>query len=504
MQTPTVLINGRWRPANSAGSFYAFDPSTGAPFPTEFPISAWADCDEALSAAADAANEPIAPTTLADFLNRYAARIETRATDIVQTANRETALPKSPRLAEVELPRTTNQLRQAAAAALDGSWAMPTIDTKLNIRSRLAPVGPVFILGPNNFPLAFNAISGGDFAAAIAAGNPIIAKAHPSHPATTQLLAEEAFTAATEAGLPSGLIQLIYHLSAADGLRMAADSRLCAIAFTGSRTAGLALKTAADAAGKPVYLEMSSINPLLILPGALRQRISKIADEFADSALAASGQFCTSPGVVVLIDGAESRQFVDEIKKRYESRPVGFLLSEAVARSLQKSVQSLRDAGAELLIGGVPLPPPGWRFANTLFRATAEQFLADPRRLQTEAFGNSALFVVARDVSEAAKVLSGLEGNLTGSIYTDTGGSDDAVCDALSPILRRRVGRLLNDKMPTGVAVTPAMQHGGPYPATGHAGFTAVGIPASMRRFARLECYDNVRSARLPSSLTDK
>jgi NADP-dependent aldehyde dehydrogenase len=282
---------------------------------------------------------------------------------------------------------------------------------------------------------------------------------------------------------------------------MAADPRLGAIAFTGSRAGGLALKSATDAVGKPAYLEMSSINPLVILPGALRERLAKIADEFADSALAASGQFCTSPGLVLLLAGPESEQFIAEIKSRFESRAPGCLLSQGVARSLAASVRAIHDAGAELVTGGAPVPGPGWRFANTLLRVSAEKFIADPHRLQTEAFGNAALVVVAQSVPQAAQVLWALHGNLTGSIYTDTTGSDDSAYATLSPILRRRVGRLLNDKMPTGVAVSPAMQHGGPYPATGHEGFTSVGIPAAMRRFARLECYDNVRPGRLPVSL---
>src|SRR3984957_12094004 len=190
MELPPILVAGRWQSATATGSFHAFNPATTEALPQEFPISGWEDCGAALAAAAEAAGERIPPKTLADFLNRYAERIEARAAELVQTANQETALPKSPRLAEIELPRTTNQLRQAAAAAIDGAWALPTIDAKLNIRSRLAPIGPVLILGPNNFPFAFNAISGGDFAAAIAAGNPVIAKAHLSHPATTRILAE--------------------------------------------------------------------------------------------------------------------------------------------------------------------------------------------------------------------------------------------------------------------------------------------------------------------------
>jgi NADP-dependent aldehyde dehydrogenase len=180
------------------------------------------------------------------------------------------------------------------------------------------------------------------------------------------------------------------------------------------------------------------------------------------------------------------------------------LLSASVQRSLDESVKTLRAAGAELVCGGSPLPAPGYRFANTLLRVSGAQFLAAPEKLQTEAFGNASLLVVVRDAAQAAEVLNHLEGNLTGCIYSDTRGSDDALYNQLAPLLRNRVGRLLNDKMPTGVAVSPAMNHGGPFPATGHPGFTAVGIPASLRRFAALHCYDNVRPARLPALLRDK
>ena len=171
MSTNPVLIAGQWRASQAAGTFHAENPATGEPLPEEFPVSAWADCDAALTAAAKAAVElrSTPPEKIAGFLNRLAERIETRAAEIVERAHLETALPKSPRLGDVELPRTTGQLRQAAAAVLDGSWAMPTIDTKLNIRSMLAPLGTVWVFGPNNFPLAFNSVAGGDFAAAIAA-----------------------------------------------------------------------------------------------------------------------------------------------------------------------------------------------------------------------------------------------------------------------------------------------------------------------------------------------
>jgi len=499
-----VLIAGQWRAAKSSGTFQAENPATGEKLPGEFPISTWADCDAALDAAAGAACilRTLPPEQIANFLTRFAERIEARKSELVEIAHAETALPKSPRLADVELPRTTGQLRQAAAAALEGSWAMPTIDAKLNIRSTLAAIGPVLIFGPNNFPFAYNGVAGGDFAAAIAAGNPVIAKAHPCHPNTSRLLAEEAIAAVRETDLPPAAVQMIYNLAPEDGLRLVTDRRLGAVGFTGSRAAGLKLKAAADAVGKPFYAELSSLNPVVILPGALAERGAKIVEEFTGSCLMASGQFCTSPGLMILFAGGAAEQFIAGVKAKLENVTPGTLLSAGVARSLAASVKMLQAAGAELVTGGSPLL--GNRFENTLLRVSGKKFLAAPEKLQTEAFGNASLFVLARDEAEVKAILDHLEGNLTGGFYSDTAGSDDAIYARLAPLLRTRVGRFLNDKMPTGVAVSAAMNHGGPFPATGHPGFTAVGIPASLRRFAALHCYDNVRPSRLPAALRDK
>ncbi len=506
MPTHHVLIAGQWRVARATGTFRAENPAAGEALADEYPVSAWEDVDAALAAASDALATLRAtpPEALARFLARYAERIESRADEIVSMAHLESALPRSPRLAEVELPRTTNQLRQAAQAAAEGSWALPTIDTKLNIRSYYAPLGPVWVFGPNNFPLAFNSAAGGDFAAAIAAGNPVIAKANTSHPGTTRLLAEEALAAVQDAGLPPATVQLLYRTGHQDGERLVADSRTGATAYTGSRSAGLRLKAAADAAGKPIYLELSSVNPVVVLPGALAERGEEIAAELAGSCLLGTGQFCTNPGLVVLLAGEATERFIDAVMQRFEGAAVTPLLSSGVLRSLAASLKILQGAGAEVVTGGAPAAGPGYRFANTLLRVSGSGFVAEPGKLQTEAFGNATLMVVARDATEAAAVLESLEGNLTGAFYTDTKGADEALHDVLVPRLRARVGRLLNDKMPTGVAVTPAMNHGGPFPATGHPGFTAVGIPASLRRFGMLQCFDAVRPARLPPALRDR
>lgn len=506
MPAEPILIDGRWIAAEAQSTFPATDPQTQQPLPEEYPVSSWGDCEKAIQAAAVAAEQlrAVPPEQIAQFLEQYAENIENRADELVAMAHRETALPASPRLAEVELPRTTGQLRQAAAAAREGTWVAATIDTAANIRSCLAPIGPVCVFGPNNFPFAFGSVSGGDFAAAIAAGNPVIGKANTSHPGTTKRFAEAALAALEATDLPRAAVQLLYRTSHGDGRRLVADPRVGATGYTGSRAAGLALKAAADAAGNPIYLELSSVNPVIILPGALAERSEAIADELAASGLLGAGQFCTKPGLVFLVEDDRTRQFVEALVQRFREAEPHVLLSKGVRDSLVKTVQRLREAGAESLTGDGATLDGGFRCANTVLRVAGDRFLSDPSLFQTETFGNCQMLVVCDSIGQLRGIVDQLEGNLTGSIYSDSSGADDAVYETVASGLRQRVGRLLNDKMPTGVAVSPAMNHGGPYPATGHPGFTAVGLPRAMVRFAALDCYDQVRPDRLPIWLQDK
>jgi alpha-ketoglutaric semialdehyde dehydrogenase len=501
-----VWLDGLWIESHGSEAFDAVNPSTGNPIGDRYPVSDWVDCERAL-AAADAVAQvlPEVPRDrIASFLEAYAAAIEADADQLAELANQETGLPVTPRLKDVELPRTVNQLWQAAAACREGSWALPTIDAKVGIRSVHAAIGPVLVIGPNNFPFAFNGICGGDFAAAIAAGNPVIAKGHPSHPGTTIRLARLAAKALSEFGLPSALVQLIYRMPGEVGLKMMRDPRLASVGFTGSKSAGLKIKQACDEHGKPSYLEMSSINPVLILPGALQQRGAELAQEFSGSCLMGAGQFCTNPGLVILVGQANASEFVAAVQAKFAAAPAGTLLSRQVLESALSGIAKVHGAGAELLTGGQAVTESG-RIAleNSLLHVAGQKFIENTTAFQTEMFGPVSLIVSANDVEQARVILQRLEGNLTGSIYSSTDGSDEAAYTRLAPVLRQRVGRLLNDKMPTGVAVSPAMNHGGPFPATGHPGFTAVGIPASLRRFSALHCYDNVRGERLPEILQD-
>ena len=338
---------------------------------------------------------------------------------------------------------------------------------------------------------------------AIAARNPVIAKAHPSHPATSRVLARIAHEAVHASGLPEASVQLLYDLDPALGLALAGDRRLGAIGFTGSRGAGLALKAAADRAGIPIYAEMSSVNPVFLLPGALRERGEILAQEFFASSTLGSGQFCTNPGVVMVPEGADGDAFVATVAARFDAATPAVLFSHGVQQHLDQAVARLRAAGAQVAAGAAQASGPGARYAPTLLTVDAASFLAAADALQQEAFGPVSLLVRYSDAEQAVAIARAFDGNLTGSLHAAADGGDDAAYQRIAAALRPRVGRLVDDKWPTGVAVSPAMQHGGPYPSTGHAGFTSVGMPAAIHRYTALHSYDNVRQDRLPPELRD-
>ncbi|MEZ6044800.1 MAG: aldehyde dehydrogenase family protein [Planctomycetaceae bacterium] len=325
MTTSSILIQGQWKSSTGTETFNAYSPATGEALTESFPVSPWSEVEAAIKAAAAAFEEVKTwpGERFAQFLEAYATEIEALADELVAAAHEETGYPVSPRLKDVELPRTTNQLRLAAKAARTGSWKQPTIDSASNIRSEFGPLGPVVIFGPNNFPFAFNGISGGDFAAAVAAGNPVIAKGHPAHPQTTCLFAQAAQTAADKTEMPAGFVQLIYQLDYADGEKLVSHPLIGASAFTGSRKGGLALKAAADKAGKPIYLELSSINPIFILEGALAEKGDALVDEFVTSCLMGTGQFCTNPGLVILPKSDLADKFVNGVKEKFAAAPAG-------------------------------------------------------------------------------------------------------------------------------------------------------------------------------------
>lgn len=500
-----VLIAGTWRKASQpTGCFRAVNPATGEAIGPNFPCSSEIDIELALTAATEAAEAlaMVPATAIADFLDAYANAITAAKDALVSVAHAETGLPATPRLADVELPRTSAQLRQAAHAARHHTWTQPIIDTQAGLRAHFSPLHkPALLFGPNNFPFAFNAVAGSDFASAIAAHCPVIAKAHPSHPTTSKLLATLAQDAAIACGLPAATVQLFYNVAPELGLRLAGDRRIGAIGFTGSRNGGMALKAAADTAGIPFYAEMSSVNPVVLFPGALRERGAALAQEFFSSCTMGSGQFCTNPGVVLVPEDTGGDAFIATATGLFAATAPMVLLSRNVQQHLDAAVQQLTAHGARIIAGDASQHGPGTRYTPTLLEVQATTFLAQAQALQQEAFGPVSLLVRYRNLEEALAVTHAFDGNLTGSLHIASDGSDDHAAHRIAAALRPRVGRLVENKWPTGVAVSAAMQHGGPYPSTSHAGFTSVGMPGAIRRFAQLQSYDNVRDDRLPIDL---
>ena len=442
-----------------------------------------------------------------NFLTRFAARIEERAAEIVEMAHLETGLPKSPRLAEVELPRTTGQLRQAAAAANEGSWALPAIDTKLNLRSLFRADWPGRVFGPNNFPFAYQLRCGRRFRGGTRRGQsghrqgPPVPSRHNT-PAGHRGGCWRCARAACRSPPCKCSIILATRMACASS----GDRRLAAFAFTGSRAAGLkpeSRRRCRRQAGLPRDVEPEPCRRSC--RGRSKSGARRLLGNSPPVASLHPARCAQSLASSCYSQGAEAGAFIAAVKQKFEaapSRPVA-LRRPWPAPCARASTHCKRPARGSLRARRAP-DAPGHRFANTLLSVSGRQFLAEPEKLQTEAFGNASLCVIVDGADQAAAVLAHFDGNLTGSIYSDTRGADDALYARLAPLLRARVGRLLNDKMPTGVAVSPAMNHGGPFPATGHPGFTAVGIPASLRRFAMLACYDNVRPSRLPAMLRDQ
>ncbi len=504
METPPILVAGAWRPATALDSYRAFDPAAGTPHDTAWPVSGWADVDAALDAAVAAARQLAAlpDEARATFLERYALRLEAKAADLVAAARAETGLAVKPRLAEIELPRMLDQIRQAAAATREGTWRMAMIDTRRNIRSAAFGLGTVVVFPPGNFPFAYGAVTGGDFAAAIAAGNPVIAKAHPGCPTVSLIAAHEVVESLHEAGLPPTTVQLLHGLAPADGERLVADARVGATGFTGGHEAGKKLFAAASAAGRVIWVEMGSLNPVVLLPGALAERGAAIADELTASVTGSAGQFCTKPGLVFLVDDDAGKAFVAGLAAKFQGIGQQVLLGPTGLERLAGGIGRLRAAGARMIAGGAT-PAEGCRHPATLLEVSAAELLAKPEQLLVEAFGNATLIVWTASLDQLVRTLALVPGALGASLYLAKDGRDDATAAAIQPVLEARTGRLIENRMPTGLAVTPPMQHGGPWPSAAPPFFSAVGMPWSILRFARRLCFDGVSATRLPECLRD-
>ncbi|MCA9729186.1 MAG: aldehyde dehydrogenase (NADP(+)), partial [Candidatus Eisenbacteria bacterium] len=440
----------------------------------------------------------------AALLEAMASRIEGRANSLVSRVGIETALPEA--RVRAELGRTAGQLRMFAALVRDGSWVDARIDhadpsrqplPKPDVRSMLRPLGPVAVFCAGNFPLAFS-VAGGDTAAALAAGNPVVAIAHPGHPGTAELVARSIAEAVAATGSPEGTFSLLQGPGEVVGIELVRDPRLAAVGFTGSRTAGMAIarEAAARPVPIPVFAEMSSVNPVVILPDALRERGAEIADALVGSVLLGVGQFCTNPGLILVPGDADA--FVDRLTQLFASSPIGTMLRDDTCRRYREAL-SMRAAAAGVRTLARTDPPEGTAQAGAaLFEVEAANLLARPA-LASEIFGPAATVVRWRSLDELHRVLGSLEGQLTATIH----GNPEEIRDSdLIWRLQRLAGRVLIGGVPTGVEVGPAMVHGGPYPATSDGRSSSVGTRA-ITRFTRPVCFQNVPDALLPPELKE-
>ena len=501
------LIGGE--PARGGAVFRAVNPATGAALAPEF---AEADAALVLRAleAADAAFGTYGasePQLRARLLRAIADELLALGQPLLERAQEETGLPAA-RL-EGERTRTVNQLRLFASLLEEGSWVEARIDPgdparapapKPDIRRMLVPVGPVAVFAASNFPFAFS-VAGGDSASALAAGCPVVCKAHPAHPGTAELTARAIGRAAHAAGVPAGVFSLLHGWSHEVGLALVRHPLTRAVGFTGSLRAGRALFDAAAARPEPipVYAEMGSVNPVFLLPSAVEQRGTAIAEGLAQSITLGVGQFCTNPGVVLGVAGEGLDRVRSALAVRIGSAPAGVMLYDRLREAYVAGLERARARGADP-VAAAPAPELPTRAAPALLGTDAATFLAEGA-LREEIFGPASVVVAARDVAELVRVAEALEGQLTVTIH---GTPEELATHApLVSALRRKAGRLIFNGYPTGVEVGHAMQHGGPYPASTDSRATSVGT-ASIARFARPVCFQDFPDAALPPALRNR
>ncbi|WP_429499018.1 aldehyde dehydrogenase (NADP(+)) [Robbsia andropogonis] len=490
----------------TGASFKAFNPTTGETMEPAFASNTAADVDRAAalaSAALDIYRET-SPEVRAAFLERIGDEIVKLGDALIERATAESGLP-TVRL-QGERARTVGQLKMFAQLLRRGDWIDARIDVALpdrqplprpDLRLRRIPIGPVAVFGASNFPLAFS-VAGGDTASALAAGAPVIVKAHPAHPGTSELVGQAIQAAVKGAGLPEGGFSMLFDSGFEVGSALVAHPAVAAVGFTGSRRGGLALMKIAQERPVPipVYAEMSSINPVYLLPAALAARGQKLARGFVDSLVLGTGQFCTNPGVVLALAGQDFEAFVSAAAEALAAKPAGVMLTQGIQSAYQNSVsrlQSRKDARAV----AQGQAGSGCRAQPQLFRTTAAELLGD-EALAEEVFGPASLLVECKDLAELHALTERLEGQLTATLQMDEGDHD--IARSLLPALERKVGRILANGWPTGVEVSDAMVHGGPFPSTSDGRSTSVGT-AAIERFLRPVSYQSLPDALLPAAL---
>ncbi|MBZ0331496.1 aldehyde dehydrogenase (NADP(+)) [Halomonas sp. ANAO-440] len=501
------MLIGQEAVSGSSTTIHAVNPATGETLEPTFGGGSKAEVERACELA-EAAFGAYRETTLEQrgtFLETIAAEIEAIGDELIERAMAESGLPRA-RL-EGERGRTCGQLRLFASVVRAGEWLDVRLDPALpdrepmpraDLRQRHIPLGPVAVFGASNFPLAFS-VAGGDTASALAAGCPVIVKGHSAHPGTSELVGRAVQNAVKKSGLPEGVFSLLFGSGREIGQALVSDPRIQAVGFTGSRSGGTALMKTAQSRPQPipVYAEMSSINPVFLLPEALKARGDKIAEGFVASMNMGAGQFCTNPGLVIAEKGAELDAFVEAAGDAVKASAAQTMLTPGIHDAYQQGVGRLSGNSKVREVARGQAGESAHPCQAGLFVTSAADFLVDPE-LQEEVFGATSLVIECQDAQEMQRVAGELEGQLTATLQMGDG--DLAVARGLLPILERKAGRILANGWPTGVEVCHAMVHGGPYPATSDSRTTSVGS-AAIFRFLRPVCYQALPEGLLPEPL---
>jgi NADP-dependent aldehyde dehydrogenase len=492
-------------------TFHGFNPRTGQQLPAAFHQADEDEIDRALNLAADAfpSLRESSSETIASFLETIAAFIEALGDQLIEQAAAETGLGRD-RLVS-ERARTMNQMRMFAALIREGSFVDARIDSALpdrkpiprpDLRRMLIPIGPVVVFGASNFPLAYS-VAGGDTASAFAAKNPVIVKGHPAHPGTSELVAGVIVEAVKHIGLPEGTFSMLNAVDPHVSLALVQHPAARAAAFTGSERAGRAIFDAGTQRPDPipVYAEMGSINPVFVLPGALKERSSTIAQGLTSSINLGAGQFCTCPGLVIGIEDNGFRTLRHDLTAAFEQTTPITMVHPNVLQNYERSVSRTEAAPGltatrtkqSVDVQQTQAPP-------VLFDTDVDTWLSN-EDLAREIFGPSAILVRGKSEEELLDIANALPGSLTASIHGTP--EDLQLYRKLIAVLETKAGRLIFNGYPTGVEVSPAMNHGGPYPATTDSKFTSVGT-AAILRFLRPVCYQNFPKETLPPELQDE
>ncbi len=501
-------IIGRGRGAVTAHQLRARSPITGQSLPEEFYIASPDEINRTLELASKAAPEfsGLNAAQRAVFLDAIGEEILAIGPALLERAHLETGLPEA-RLSG-ERDRTVNQLKLFAAVLREGSWVNAVIDTALpdrkplprtDLRKMNVAIGPVVVFAASNFPFAFST-AGGDTAAALAAGCPVIVKAHGSHLGTNELVASAIQKASIKCGMPEGVFSSLIGEGAALGQQLAKDERIKAIGFTGSFKAGMALFHTATKERKepiPVYAEMSSINPVLLLPALVKADPEALATQLATSITLGVGQFCTNPGLLFMLEDEHTDNLIKALTEALKKATAGVMLNSSICRSYYSNRTHLKEiSGVKALLEGED-EAVDCKGSAALYEVSAADFLKHAE-LQEEVFGPASLIVRCKTKEDMLKAIQHMQGQLTGSVFGQVPELDD-FRDSIT-LLQSRVGRLIFNQVPTGVEVCHAMVHGGPFPATTDAGATSVGA-SSIERFLRPVCWQNCPADFLPEAL---